>query len=187
MNPELYNYWALVLSGVGVGVTLALGVTTIVIIWKTLKVYRDLLVEAGQTREEALKARQDQETPVLCLRFRLTKDGSGEEYCDHRIMNIGRGPAFITRLYVKSPATNLQGEAKFRDGKDITREVDNVVGTDPIYGCVGGIFGDKTGQFLRDRGTEYELEYVDVFGREYRSSMKDLRQKFETLHGQSRS
>lgn len=138
---------------------------------------------AGVTSSEQRKTRMDDKFPCMVVRSRKNPDSKVDEI---RLVNVGRGPAFMTKFVVKGldkiyprkddqgePILNDKGEKTchdYPDGNHID-EIDRVIGPETGNPDLQCWFAWGTPENLRSEKVSIGITYNDVGGREFKSGI----------------
>ncbi len=119
---------------------------------------------------EQRKTRMDDKFPYMVVRSRKNHDTNVDEL---RLVNAGRGPAFITKFVVKG-LDRLDGQHEYKDG-DHTDGIDRIIGPEignPDLQCW---FAWGTPHHLRSGEVSIGIAYKDIGGRLFRSGIIDVK------------
>jgi len=115
---------------------------------------------------EQRQTRMDDKFPCIIVRSRKNPDTSVDEL---RLVNAGRGPAFITRFVVKG-LDKLDGKHEYKDG-DHTDEIDRVIGPDMGNLDLQCWFAWGTPANLRSEKVSIGIAYKDTGDRIFESGI----------------
>jgi hypothetical protein len=125
------------------------------------------------TASEQRKTRIDDKFPYIVVRSRKRQRAS-DTIDELRLVNVGRGPAFITKFVVKG-LDMLDGIHSYTDG-DHTDEIDRVIGPEignPDLQCwfAWGTPQDIRADSPRPEKVSIGIAYKDIGGRLFRSGI----------------
>lgn len=130
-------------------------IVSIVVAFLTWVIYR-----------EQCQTRMDDKFPYMVVRSRKNPDTNVDEL---RLVNAGRGPAFITRFVVKG-LDKLDGAHEYKDG-DHTDQIDRVIGPDMGNLDLQCWFAWGTPANLRSEKVSVGIAYKDIAGRIFESGI----------------
>ena len=155
--------------------------------WRQIELQKEQLAQQEKQQKEQSKQLI---MPFLIFKLRETESKgpmhvaeegkAGTDYMgnhiqfSYRIVNVGRGPAIITKF--DSSKFNIKGNK--------TNKVDNVIGPssdNELEICFA--YGPKAANSnaLQDSGTYLLIEYKDIFGNKYKTEFKNCSSIFERV------
>jgi hypothetical protein len=130
------------------------------------------VIYTGITAREQRKTRRDDKFPYMVVRSIEKRTGDGLRTGNHelRLVNLGRGPAFITMFRMKGLSKSSRNEKIAQDG-DHTHMIDRVIGPEVGNPDLQCWFAHGTPDVLRREEVSIGLEYKDIGNRVFRSGI----------------